>query len=378
MVVFVRHALPGERVVATVTEVRRGHLRADAVEVLVASADRVTPPCPYAAPGACGGCDLQHAAGSAQRQWKAAVVREQLGRLGGLSDAELAGLDVRVAELPGGLLGWRTRVRYTVDADGRAGLLAHRSHRVVPVDRCRIAHPRLQELDVTTRRWRRATTVTVATGAAGDVVVQADGVPVMGPDGFVSGPSNGSGDCRRRCFGRCIPRPPTPWPLRYWTCSSLDRVSGPGTSTEELGCSRRPWPAEVCPSPWSSPRHRRWRRLASTFPRSGRCTAPVEVALRARASGRSSKGNRRRPLLAGGADLVVLDPPRAGAGAAVVRGVTAAKPRAVAYVACDPAAFARDVRTFREAGWSLAALRGYDCFPMTQHVELVGLLVPRA
>ncbi len=62
----------------------------------------------------------------------------------------------------------------------------------------------------------------------------------------------------------------------------------------------------------------------------------------------------------------------------MVRGVTAAKPRAVAYVACDPAAFARDVRTFREAGWSLAALRGYDCFPMTQHVELVGLLVPRA
>ncbi len=51
-------------------------------------------------------------------------------------------------------------------------------------------------------------------------------------------------------------------------------------------------------------------------------------------------------------------------------------PRAVAYVACDPAAFARDVRAFRDEGWRLAALRGFDCFPMTQHVELVGLLLP--
>jgi tRNA/tmRNA/rRNA uracil-C5-methylase (TrmA/RlmC/RlmD family) len=75
-------------------------------------------------------------------------------------------------------------------------------------------------------------------------------------------------------------------------------------------------------------------------------------------------------------DLVVLDPPRAGAGAAVVRAVAAARPRAVAYVACDPAAFARDVAVFRAAGWSLSALRAYDCFPMTHHVECVGLLEP--
>jgi tRNA/tmRNA/rRNA uracil-C5-methylase (TrmA/RlmC/RlmD family) len=83
---------------------------------------------------------------------------------------------------------------------------------------------------------------------------------------------------------------------------------------------------------------------------------------------------RRR--ITGPVDLVVLDPPRTGAGAAVVHGVTAAGPRAVAYVACDPAALARDVGTFREAGWRLAALRAFDCFPMTQHVECVALLLP--
>jgi tRNA/tmRNA/rRNA uracil-C5-methylase (TrmA/RlmC/RlmD family) len=77
-----------------------------------------------------------------------------------------------------------------------------------------------------------------------------------------------------------------------------------------------------------------------------------------------------------GPDIVVLDPPRAGAGAAVVRRLAAAGPRAIAYVACDPAAFARDVATFGRLGWRLARLRAYDCFPMTHHVECVGLLVP--
>jgi tRNA/tmRNA/rRNA uracil-C5-methylase (TrmA/RlmC/RlmD family) len=76
------------------------------------------------------------------------------------------------------------------------------------------------------------------------------------------------------------------------------------------------------------------------------------------------------------ADLVVLDPPRAGAGAAVVRRLIGLRPRAIAYVACDPAPFARDVRTFRDAGWELTRLRAFDCFPMTHHVECVGLLTP--
>src|SRR6185436_16437081 len=79
--------------------------------------------------------------------------------------------------------------------------------------------------------------------------------------------------------------------------------------------------------------------------------------------------SRRR--ITGPVDLIVLDPPRAGAGARVVRGIAAAGPRAVAYVACDPAALARDLKTFRSLGWEPAELRAFDCFPMTQHVECV-------
>jgi tRNA/tmRNA/rRNA uracil-C5-methylase (TrmA/RlmC/RlmD family) len=76
--------------------------------------------------------------------------------------------------------------------------------------------------------------------------------------------------------------------------------------------------------------------------------------------------------------VVVLDPPRAGAGPEVSRRLAATGARAIVYVACDPASLARDVAVLGSAGYRLAALRGYDAFPMTAHVETVALLVPAA
>jgi len=73
-------------------------------------------------------------------------------------------------------------------------------------------------------------------------------------------------------------------------------------------------------------------------------------------------------------DLVVLDPPREGAKRVVVEQVVDRAPRAVAYVACDPAALARDVAIFAEHGYRLEQLRAFDLFPMTHHVECVALL----
>jgi tRNA/tmRNA/rRNA uracil-C5-methylase (TrmA/RlmC/RlmD family) len=76
-------------------------------------------------------------------------------------------------------------------------------------------------------------------------------------------------------------------------------------------------------------------------------------------------------------DVAVLDPPRSGAGTEVLTALLDLAPRAVAYVACDPAALARDLRAALDLGWRLAALRAFDCFPMTHHVETVALLEPR-
>ena len=96
---------------------------------------------------------------------------------------------------------------------------------------------------------------------------------------------------------------------------------------------------------------------------------------------RLHEGDVARWLASGGVrrcDLVVLDPPRAGAGGDVVRRIVRLAPRAVAYVACDPAALARDLKTFADLGWGLTGLRAFDLFPMTHHVECVATLRPLA
>ena len=157
-VVFVRHALPGETVLARITEVTSRLARADAVEILAPSPDRVQPPCPHARPGGCGGCDWQHASLPAQRALKAVVIRQQLRRLAGIDrQVTVEALpgdedDNGTADTPPGL-GWRTRVRFAVRADGVAGLRAHRSHEVVAIDTCLIAHPGLAALDIPGQRW---------------------------------------------------------------------------------------------------------------------------------------------------------------------------------------------------------------------------------
>jgi tRNA/tmRNA/rRNA uracil-C5-methylase (TrmA/RlmC/RlmD family) len=369
-VVFVRHALPGERVVAEVTEVHRSYVRADAVEVLAPSPDRVAPPCPYAGPGRCGGCDLQHVAPAAQRDWKATVVREQLARLAGFTDEEIADLGVRVTALPAApdLLGWRSRVRYAVDAAGRAGLLKHRSHEVVPIERCLIAHPSIQDLPVLGERHPGAEAVETVASSAGDVVIRE--LPTDEPAPVV----------REVAAGRTWALPSDAfWQVHPAAADALatavldlaepragevawDLYGGAGIFAAAVG--RRVGPGGRVTLVESSPvgvsaardnlRDLPWVEVVA---------ARVEVALA-----------KRR--VAGPVDVVVLDPPRTGAGPRVARTLAHSGARAIAYVACDPAAFARDVRAFRDEGWRLAALRGFDCFPMTQHIELVGLILP--
>ncbi len=391
-VVFVRHALPGERVTAEITELHRGWLRADAVEIHEASPDRVTPPCAYAHPGGCGGCDLQHASGDAQLRWKTAVVREQLTRLAGLPEEEQNRIFVRVEPLPGApgpesLLGWRSRVRYAIDAADRPGLLQHRSNQVVPIDRCLIAHPAVQDLDVLANDWPTVDAVQAVATTGGDVTVLA------------------------RPSGSTAPQPGDE--LSEAAETGLIRLSGPPEVTEKAG--GRAWRVppqgfwQVHPAAADTlietvlemlepaPGETSWDLYggaglfaAALAGRTGARTVVVESSPTGAAAARANLADlpgteivearvdlalaRRR--ITAPVDLVVLDPPRAGAGARVVRAIAAARPRAVAYVACDPAALARDLKTFRTQGWRVENLHAFDCFPMTQHVECVALLEP--
>jgi tRNA/tmRNA/rRNA uracil-C5-methylase (TrmA/RlmC/RlmD family) len=362
-VVFVRHALPGERVRAVVTERRRGYLRADAVEVLDPSPDRVAPPCPYAGPGRCGGCDFQHVAPPAQRELKAAVVRELLARLGGVHD-----FPVRVEPLPGGPLDWRTRVQYAVDDEGRPGFRKHRSHDVVPVDRCLIAHPAVRNAPVTDRTWPPGRGVEVVASSGGDVTVLAGRRVVAGP---------------RRIRERAVGREWTVDASAFWQVhpAAADTLAAAVVDLLAPRPGERAWDLYGGSGLFAA-------ALAPGLGPDGRVTIVESDPHGVTAARRNLAGLPQVRVAAGDVatvlanprwrtvDIVVLDPPRAGAGPDVVTAIVGRNPRAVAYVACDPAAFARDVATFRALGWSLAELRGYDAFPMTHHVELIGLFIP--
>jgi tRNA/tmRNA/rRNA uracil-C5-methylase (TrmA/RlmC/RlmD family) len=362
-VVFVRHTLPGERVRVRVTEgdETSRFLRADAVEVLTAAEGRTPAPCPHAGPGRCGGCDFQHVTPQRQRDLLAAVVREQLQRLAGLD------VDVTVQAVPPDDLGWRTRVGWTVDGRGAVGLRRHRSHQVEPVSRCLIAHPAIATPPPVPGRGVERLDVAVSSG--GDQVLLADGRRVEGRARM----EERVGDRRFRVSGSGF------WQVHVRAAETLvgavlelgrpapgeravDLYAGAGLFSafvgEQVGADGRVVMVEA-----AAAAVRDARRSLHDLPQVEIVQARADQAL---AAGRC--GDR--------ADLVVLDPPRTGARAGVVGRVAGLRPGRVVYVACDPAALARDVATFADLGYRLADLRSYALFPMTAHVECVALLVP--
>ena len=372
-VVFVRHALPGERVVVEITEDHGGSFcRGDATEILTASADRVAAPCPLARPAGCGGCDWQHATPAAQRALKAAVVAEQLRRLAGLD------VPVDVEELPGGPLHWRTRLRLAVDENGCAGLRAHRSHRVLPLADCPIAVPGLLD-GVVDQRWPAGVEIeTVADDAGRHHIARRE--PLPGTNRWRTRWRTG-GRAEQHAVGRT-------WRLRadgFWQVhpAAADTLAGVVGEWAALSPGGRAWDlyggvglfatvlagqvgvtGSVVLVESSRPAVTDAEANLADLPQV-RCVANrVEQAMVNGAVG------EERP------DVVVLDPPRKGAGRLVVDAIAGRRPDRVIYVACDPAALARDTATFAGHGYRLAGLRAFDAFPMTHHVECVALLSP--
>jgi tRNA/tmRNA/rRNA uracil-C5-methylase (TrmA/RlmC/RlmD family) len=360
-VVFVRHALPGERVVAEVTEDHGGSFcRADAVTILSPSPDRVPPPCRFAGPGRCGGCDWQHADPAAQRRLKAEVVRDLFRRIGHLDLGELV-----VEEVPGGSLGWRTRAQFAVDDAGRLGLRRSRQHTVQPIDECLLVVPSLAAAMVSAPR-KPDTVLDLVASSTGEVAVAPRSGTRRAPGqllheraiarkwqvhagGFWQVHPQAAPTLVRCVLDLVAPRPGE---------RALDLYAGVGLFTAALAEAVGP---------------------------SG-SVAGIEVDPVAAADGAANLADLPQATMRAGdvlellqerpADLIVLDPPRAGAGASVMQAMTALAPRAIGYVSCDPATLAGDVRVAVAAGYRLEALRAFDLFPMTHHVECVALLTP--
>jgi tRNA/tmRNA/rRNA uracil-C5-methylase (TrmA/RlmC/RlmD family) len=388
-VVFVRHALPGERVLARVTEVTTRLARAEAVEILAASPDRVTPPCPHARPDGCGGCDWQHATLPAQRLLKAAVIRQQLRRMAGIDR------EVTVEPLPGDQegLGWRTRMQFAVRDDGVAGLRAHRSHRVIDVGECPIAHPSITDLGLTSRRWPGEASVEALVGTASGeraVIVspgrnaaaeteQVTADTVLRRAGHRLTPVRGRGYLVQHAAGR-------DWRVSagaFWQVhpGAADTLTAAvlasleprlGDAALDLYCGVGLFAGALAPVVGPA-------GAVIGVEADETAVRDARHNLREWPWARVHRGDVAAVLRRGGLPptrLAVADPPRSGLAREVIEYLSAAENLVgrFAYVSCDPATLARDIGLLTGRGWRLDDLRAFDAFPMTHHVECVASL----
>lgn len=364
-VIFVRHGIPGERARVRITQIgpKQRFVRADVVEVTQASQDRVQPRCAHAGPGGCGGCDWQHVSLDRQRGLKAEIIREQLERLGGIdrTDPLLTDLVVEPCGDDDGF-GYRTRMDFVADARGRLGLRASRSHEVIPLRSCPIAVSEINDAEALRQPWRPDRTVRFASTADGVIVTPEDAeAPTVHErldDAMLDVAADGFWQVHRNA------------PQVFTTIAREMLAATPGEFLLDLYGGAGLFA----------------RALASTLGAGGRI-ALVESDRRA---GRLARRNLRdvpnadvivartdhwlaeRSLRH--VDLVVLDPPRTGAGRSVMSEVLRLTPRRVLYVACDPASLGRDVAIAAESGYRLTGLRAVDAFPQTAHVETFALL----
>lgn len=381
--VFVPGALPGETVQLRVVESKPRWARAELVAVDEPAPGRVTPPCPVAE--TCGGCDLQHASPELQRELKTRVVREQLQRLGRVPEPPVA-----ACLAVGPDLGYRTHAQLHAGRDGRLGYHRAGSHDVVAVEHCPILAPATQEVRTAVGDATGAAHVAVRasdrTGAAAAALTPGPG-PLELPGGdldVVLVQPNGKSVAMRG--DGILTERVGDLELRYDT-SSFFQVSPEGAEALVAEVLRQAgavdgalvWDlyagvgllslplaaagAEVVAVEGHAP--------ATDWCRDNAERAGLDVTVVTSPVDRFVRDAPRDDH----PEVVVLDPPRVGAGAAVLDPLVRLDPVAIVYVACDVAALARDTRMLTEAGYRLTAVQPLDLFPMTHHVETVATFV---
>jgi tRNA/tmRNA/rRNA uracil-C5-methylase (TrmA/RlmC/RlmD family) len=362
-VIFVRHAIPGEQCTIELTSTGSSFNRADVVSVSNASEFRIEPACQYAHRLGCGGCDFQHITPAHQRTLKADVITEQFSRI--------AKKEIRVeVEEVGDPIGWRTRAIATTNRNGKLGFYKSRSHSIAPVDECIICVKGMNFSEIAGRSLKGDVRVEISASSSGERTIAL--APTRGEEKaritegqailheIVHGKNL---EVSQDSFWQSHVRAPevlTDAVLDFAKLNAgehvLDLYGGVGLFTaailDAVGSD-----GQVDLIEGSKVATEDARRNFAAFKNVTVATGDVAKLL---------------PRVTS-ADVVVLDPPREGAGKNVIAQITALNPRAIVYVACDPAALARDTAYLEDHRYTLANLRAFDLFPMTHHIECVAL-----
>ena len=363
-VIFVRHGMTDELVKIKITGVSAKIAHADVIEVINPSTDRISPPCKYA--GSCGGCDFQHITLEKQRELKANIVKEQFLRIGKI-DLDQIGLDLKVnAVEPTDGLHWRTRMDFAVSANGQIGFFGARSNDVIEIKDCLIADSRMDVSGLATRTWKSDARVEVAVSSTNEVSVMRSGRSISGPTQIVEQVGGNSFKISPNAFWQSHKAAPVE--LVKVVISLLDIKKNDHICDLYSGVGLFA------------------AAILKEVSEQGFVTL-IESDKTAVSDARRIFANKQNVKILQGlvaqqlpivkrADLILLDPPRTGAGEVVVKQMVKFGPRKILYVACDPAALARDAKTLAESGYKLDHIQAFDLFPMTQHIECVASFSP--
>lgn len=369
-VIFVRHAVPGEVVEVEITGLEKSFARADVIAVIEPSSSRVEPPCRYA--GSCGGCDFQHIEISHQRELKSDVIAEQFARIAKME----VEIEVEEVSTP---LHWRTRFAASTNRTGDAGFKGSRSSAVIPIATCPILIP---EIDFPTLPFDRISgdqrievaldtngnrTVSVMDQRANRSAERAKPKIVEGENTLQYSVGNFNYQVSQSSFWQSninAPEALVDAVLNFAQLRSgdhlLDLYGGvglfAGAALPIIGSGGRVDIVEGSASATSDARMI-FDGAENVFIHPGDVAREIKKFSRA--------------------DIIILDPPRTGAGKPVIERAVQLNARAIIYVACDPAALARDTTYLNEAGYHLEDIRAFDLFPMTHHIESIALYTPR-
>lgn len=368
-VVFVEYGIPGERVIAEITNDQPNMIEATAVLVLRSSEHRVDAPCGYF--GLCGGCQLQHIEYPEQLKLKTGIVRDQLTRLGGFETAEAEAL---VLDMIGMDDPWhyRNHMRYTVRRDGQVGFMQRGTHRFLRIEECAIATDRANEL-LTQVQDRTMQTQQISLRVAentDDFLIQphiqwrprtkssrpSSGQrsyheELQGHDYRISSPAFFQVNTRQaeRLIHLVVERVLEAQPQRV-----IDAYSGVGTFAAQLA----PEVAHVTTIEFSAAADGDAAINLAEFENIERLEGTVEAIL----------PNLPIP------DVVIIDPPRIGLEQVTIEAMIASAARRIVYVSCDPGTLARDLRILTDGGFTVTDVQPLDMFPHTQHIECVTTL----
>lgn len=394
--VFVPYAIPGERVRVEIVDAKERWARARLVEVLESSADRVEPPCPYFGPDRCGGCQWQHIAYPRQAELKQAIVVDQLRRLAHIESPPVADIVVLADPLAADGTttfldyGYRNHIHLAATPDGQLGFRRTASLDVIAVERCLLLHEQLDELfSALDLSWPDMTGLTLRGGTnTGDALIVVETAGEEQPELEISLPAA----CALLTPRGVRPMIGAPYYFeevagrRYRvSADSFFQVNTSGASAlidvvaSYAGLDR----THVLLDAYCGV-----GLFALALADDAAEVIGIESSPSACEDFAFNAGDRSNvalhegsvdqvisALLASGqhADVVVLDPPRAGAGPAVIRSFAALGPKRIVYVSCDPATLARDAAHLVAPGYHLVEAQPVDMFPQTYHVETVAL-----